>query len=118
MNRIMKITNAIPRFKGQLPNAQFIVAVGINSLGNGVFLSILAVYFVRIVGLNPAGLGLWMSAAAATGVLSAACFGWLSDRLSTNFLSIIIGASTGNATSILPENTLFMRSGHYCCWSF
>lgn len=110
MNRIMKIINAIPRFKGQLPNAQFIVAVGINSLGNGVFLSILAVYFVRIVGLNPAGLGLWMSAAAATGVLSAACFGWLSDRLSPKLIFSVL--LLGQALVMLLLSFLKI---HYLC---
>ena len=50
MNRIMKIINAIPRFKGQLPNAQFIVAVGINSLGNGFFSRyLLCTLFVLLV---------------------------------------------------------------------
>ena len=110
MNRIIKIINEIPRFKGQLPNAQFIVAVGINSLGNGVFLSILAVYFVRIVGLNPAGLGLWMSAAAATGVLSAACFGWISDRLSPKLIFSVL--LLGQALVMLLLSFLKI---HYLC---
>ncbi|MFI8350680.1 MFS transporter [Streptomyces sp. NPDC085596] len=51
-----------------------------NSLGNGVFLTVSALYFTRIVGFSASQLGLGLSIAGIAGLFAGVPFGHLADR--------------------------------------
>lgn len=59
----------------------FLCAYAVNALGNGLFLTISAIYFTRFGGLPVALLGLGLALAAASGLVSGPWLGHLADRL-------------------------------------
>jgi MFS family permease len=70
-----------------------------NSLGNGVFLTCSALYFVRIAGFSPAQLGLGLSIAGIAGLLAGVPFGHLADRKGPRGTSAALLALAGLATA-------------------
>ena len=61
----------------------------INTFGNGLFYTISALYFTRIVGLTPLQLGTGLSIASAFGVVSALSTGRLADLWGPRSLTVI-----------------------------
>jgi MFS family permease len=59
----------------------FLCAYAVNALGNGLFVTISAIYFTRFGGLPVALLGLGLVLAAASGLLCGPWLGHLADRL-------------------------------------
>ncbi|HEX8496793.1 MAG TPA: MFS transporter [Actinomycetales bacterium] len=56
------------------------LATLINTMGNGAYFTVSALYFTRVVGLRPAALGLALTVAGVFGVLSGVPMGRLADR--------------------------------------
>ncbi|MFC0568315.1 MFS transporter [Plantactinospora siamensis] len=57
------------------------LATGVNTLGNGAYLTTSALFLTRVVGLSPAEVALGLSAAALAGVALTTPMGYLVDRL-------------------------------------
>jgi MFS family permease len=58
----------------------FMGAITVNAVGNGLFLTVSAIYFTRFGGLSVAGLGLGLMLAAASGLLGGPWLGHQADR--------------------------------------
>ncbi|MGW7427334.1 MFS transporter [Streptomyces sp. NPDC054813] len=71
----------------------------VNAVGNGVFLTCSALYFVRIVGFSPAQLGLGLSIAGIAGLFAGVPFGHLADRRGPRGTSAALLALAGLATA-------------------
>lgn len=72
-------------------------ATFITRIGRGVFVTVTVLYFSLIVGLAPHEVALIMAAAGGAGVLSSFGGGWLADRVSSRWLSLVLIALTGLA---------------------
>jgi MFS family permease len=62
----------------------------VNTFGNGLFMTLSALYFTRIVGLSVAQVGLGLTTAGALGVVSGVPFGQLADRIGARPLLVAL----------------------------
>lgn len=63
---------------------------GISALGDGLWYTIWAVYFTRVLGMSPAAVGAGMAVAAACGLAAAVPLGALADRRSPRGVLVAI----------------------------
>ncbi|HEV2374931.1 MAG TPA: MFS transporter [Streptosporangiaceae bacterium] len=73
--------------------ALFMGAVTVNALGNGLFLTISAIYFTRFGGLSVAGLGLGLTLAAGSGLAGGPWLGHQADRLGPRRIYVVLLAT-------------------------
>lgn len=59
---------------------RYLIALAVNSLGNGVFMTLSAIYFVRFGSLSTLGVGVTLGIASVGGLLIGPYLGHLSDR--------------------------------------
>lgn len=69
----------------------------VNCVGNGLFMTISALYFTRVMGLSPAQVGLGLGVAGLCGVLAGIPSGRLADRWGSRRLLITLLALEGAA---------------------
>ncbi|MGW4380122.1 MFS transporter [Kitasatospora sp. NPDC004531] len=69
----------------------------VNTVGNGLYYSVSALYFTRQVGLSAAELALGMGAAGVAGMLAGVPFGRLADRVGHRRLLYVLGPLQGAA---------------------
>lgn len=76
-----------PRLRRLLPEGaltrRLAVASLINTFGNGLFMSVSALFFTRVVGLSVAHVGLGLTVAGGFGVVAGVPIGRLADRIGT-----------------------------------
>ncbi len=89
---------------------RFAAAATVNSLGNGLFLTVSALYFVRIAGLHPIAYGAALAIAAAVGLLAGPLIGHLADRRGTQALYALLLAlqGVGSAAYVLSDEAAFL----------
>jgi len=73
------------------------VLTGVNTVGNGLYYSVSALYFTRQVGLSASQLALGLGAAGVAGMLAGVPFGRLADRVGHRRLLYILGPLQGLA---------------------
>jgi MFS family permease len=70
----------------------------VNTFGNGLFMTLSALYFTRIVGLSVAQVGLGLTVAGGLGVVGSIPFGHLADRVGARPLLIALVLAEGAST--------------------
>lgn len=70
----------------------------VNTFGNGLFMTLAALYFTRIVGLSVAQVGLGLTVAGGLGVVGSVPFGHLADRMGARPLLIALVLAEGVTT--------------------
>ncbi|MFL6055361.1 MAG: MFS transporter [Actinoallomurus sp.] len=70
---------------------------GISALGDGLWFTIWALYFTRVLHLAPSIVGAGMAVAAGAGLAAAVPLGALADRFSPRAILIIVTAVRGTA---------------------
>lgn len=77
-----------------------VMAVGtfVNTLGNGLFITVGALYLTRKVGISAAHLGIGLSIAAAVGLVAGVQFGQLADR--RGHREILVGLTIAEGLAI------------------
>jgi MFS family permease len=65
---------------------------GISALGDGMWFTLWAIYFTRVVGLTPAAVGLGMAVAAGAGLAMAVPLGLLADRTNARTVLVVLAA--------------------------
>ncbi|MEV0591394.1 MFS transporter [Nonomuraea cavernae] len=78
MTRLLRLLDLVPQ--GLLAR-RLIVLTLVHSVGNGLFLTSSAVFFVKVVGLRPGEIGVGLSVAGLAGFLATAPVGRLTDRV-------------------------------------
>ncbi|WP_084224010.1 MFS transporter [Kitasatospora cheerisanensis] len=73
------------------------VMTGVNTVGNGLYYSVSALYFTRQVGLGAAQLAIGLGAAGVAGMLAGVPFGRLADKLGHRRLLYVLGPMQGVA---------------------
>jgi MFS family permease len=73
----------------------------VNTVGNGVFFTLSALYFTRIVGLSVAEVGLGLGVAAAVGLLAGVPVGHLADRRGPREVMSLLLAVTAVLAALL-----------------
>ncbi|MFJ5921695.1 MFS transporter [Kitasatospora sp. NPDC092948] len=73
------------------------VLTGVNTVGNGLYYSVSALYFTRQVGLGAGQLALGLAAAGVAGMLAGVPFGRLADRVGHRRLLYVLGPLQGLA---------------------
>ncbi|MCX5383342.1 MFS transporter [Streptomyces sp. NBC_00083] len=81
------------------PGRTLLLGTLANSLGNGVFLTVSALYFTRIAGFSAAELGLGLSIAGVAGLFAGVPFGHLADRRGARGTSALLLVLAGLATA-------------------
>jgi MFS family permease len=80
-----------PRFGPREPVLRLLaISTLINTFGNGLFYTLSALYFTRIVGLSVAQVGLGLTIAGGCGVLASIPFGHLADRIGARRMLIVL----------------------------
>src|SRR5579875_3776930 len=71
----------------------------VNTFGNGLYMTLSALYFTRIIGLSVAQVGLGLTIAGGCGVAASVPAGQLADRLGARRLLVmlVIGEAIGTA---------------------
>jgi len=89
---------------GAIPADSAVRALGlstfINTIGNGLFMTIDVIYFTTIVGLSPAHVALGLTIAGGIGVLANIPAGHLSDRISPRELAVLAVCLQGLITGL------------------
>lgn len=67
----------------------------VDAIGNGLFVTISAVYFVKVIGLSPAQVGIALSIAGAVGFAGMLPVGALADRMGAREVAAILFLSQG-----------------------
>lgn len=70
----------------------------VNTFGDGLFMTLAALYFTRIVGLSVAQVGLGLTIAGGLGVIGSVPFGHLADRVGARPLMIALVLAEGATT--------------------
>ncbi|HEX6360612.1 MFS transporter [Actinophytocola sp.] len=70
---------------------------GISALGDGLWFTLWAIYFTRVVGLAPTVVGLGMAVAAGVGLLATVPLGALADRTNARTVLVVLAAVEGVA---------------------
>lgn len=83
------------------------VATLVSTFGNGLFMTLSALYFTRIVGLSVAQVGVGLTVAGALGVLASVQFGPLTDQIGARRLFTILLLADGLGTASLSVVTTF-----------
>ncbi|WP_460369823.1 MFS transporter, partial [Actinocorallia lasiicapitis] len=74
----------------------------VNTLGNGMFMTVSALYFTRVIGLSVAQLGLGLAAAGLCGVASGVPLGRLADRVGARRLLIVLFVIEAGLVALYP----------------
>jgi MFS family permease len=82
----------------------------VSTFGNGLFMTLSALYFTRIVGLSVTQVGVGLTAAGAMGVLASVQFGPVTDRVGARRLFTILLVLDALGTATMSVVTAF--------WSF
>ncbi len=79
------------------------VATLVSTFGNGLFMTLSALYFTRIVGLSVTQVGVGLTAAGALGVLASVQFGPVTDRVGARqlFTVLLVVDALGTASMSL-----------------
>lgn len=77
-----------------------------NSIGDGGFLVVSALYFTQVVGLSAARVGLALTLAWGVGAVAGVALGHVADRLGPRTTAVVLAAATALSIGIL----LFTRS--------
>ncbi|MEV4558724.1 MFS transporter [Kitasatospora sp. NPDC049285] len=97
----MTATAAPPRRRLPLPADPLLrrlaVMTAVNTVGNGLYYTVSALYFTRQVGLSAAGLALGMTIAGVCGMLAGVPMGRLADRVGHRRLLYVLGPLQGAA---------------------
>lgn len=72
-----------------------------NSIGDGGFLVVSALYFTQIVGLSAARVGLALTLAWGVGAVAGVALGHLADRLGPRTTAVVLAAATAASIAIL-----------------
>ncbi|MFG2986630.1 MFS transporter [Streptomyces sp. NPDC048258] len=83
----------------QGPGRTLLLGTLANSLGNGVFLTVSALYFTRIAGFSASQLGLGLSIAGIAGLFAGVPFGHLADRKGARGTAAALLVLAGLATA-------------------
>lgn len=63
---------------------------GVSALGDGLWFTLWAIYFTRVVGLAPTAVGLGMAVAAGAGLVAAVPLGALADRTNPRTVLVVL----------------------------
>jgi MFS family permease len=69
----------------------------ISAVGDGLWFTLWAVYFIRVVGLPPAQVGLGMAVAAGAGLVATVPLGALADRTDPRTVLVVLAVAEGAA---------------------
>src|SRR5579875_2723495 len=79
----------------------------VNTLGNGLFMTLSALYFTRIVGLSVTQVGLGLTLAGGCGVVASVPAGQLADRLGARRLLVVLILAEAVGTACYTIATSF-----------
>ncbi|MFI6317522.1 MFS transporter [Nonomuraea sp. NPDC050556] len=75
----------------------------VNCVGNGLFMTVSALYFTQVMGLSPAQVGLGLGAAGLSGILAGIPLGRLADRWGSRRLLIVLLVLEGAAVLLYTQ---------------
>lgn len=76
------------------------LATLVNTIGNGIFYTLSALYFTRIVGFSVVQVGAGLSIAAGVAILAGIPIGHLADRLGPREVQVAVVGATAAATAL------------------